>query len=416
MRLISLINISISILFTIFYFHQFVYLIVPLFTKRKKVNVNDKENKFAVLIAARNEEKVITKLIESIRTQKYPKEQVSIFVVADNCTDQTAVLARSAGAIVYERFDKEKIGKGYALHFLLNQIFQSHNRNEFDGYFVFDADNLLDPMYIYEMNQMFNEGHPVITSYRNSKNYGTNWISAGYSLWFLRESAHMNRPRTLINTGCTVSGTGFLISKDIIIQENGWNFFLLTEDIEFSVYHAIQGNRIAYCHRAIFYDEQPTTFAQSWRQRMRWAKGFYQVFFKYGDKLFLNIFSKPSFWCYDLFVKIMPTRAIGAISLSINLILIVLYASQGNDVTAELNVIWRLLGTAYLINFGFGLITTLTEWKNIHCHSFLKVIYMFTFPIFIWTYTPISIVAIFTPVKWKPVHHTQSITIEDVLS
>ncbi len=177
------------------------------------------------------------------------------------------------------------------------------NANEkYDGYFIFDADNLLDENYIAEMNKVFANGYKVVTSYRNSKNYDTNWLSAGYSLWFLREAKYLNNSRMILKTGCAISGTGFMVSDEIIRKNNGWKHHLLTEDIEFSIDNAIHGEKIGYCGTAVLYDEQPYLFEQSWNQRLRWAKGFYQVFAKYGMELFKSIFTKRSFSCYDMFV------------------------------------------------------------------------------------------------------------------
>ena len=89
--------------------------------------------------------------------------------------------------------------------------------------------------YISEMNKLFDNGYKVITSYRNSKNFNSNWISAGYALWFLRESKYLNNARMILNTSCAISGTGFLVSDEIIKRNNGWKYHLLTEDLEFSV-------------------------------------------------------------------------------------------------------------------------------------------------------------------------------------
>ena len=139
--------------------------------------------------------------------------------MADNCTDKTADCARQAGAVVWERFNKEEVGKGYALDFLLNQIKKTYPDDPFDGYFVFDADNLLDENYVAEMNKTFSDGHEIITSYRNSKNFGDNWISAGYGLMFLREAKYLNNSRMLLNTSCAVSGTGFMFSRRIIVRQ-----------------------------------------------------------------------------------------------------------------------------------------------------------------------------------------------------
>ena len=86
---------------------------------------------------------------------------------------------------------------------------------------VFDADNVLDENYVAEMNKVFGSGYSVVNSYRNSKNYGSNWISAGYALWFLRESKYLNGARMQCGTSCAISGTGFLVSNEIIRENNG---------------------------------------------------------------------------------------------------------------------------------------------------------------------------------------------------
>ena len=136
-------------------------------------------------------------------------------MVADNCTDGTAEVARRAGAFVYERFDQSKKGKGYAMDYLFRRLAEE-GKDVYDGYFVFDADNLVDPGFVAEMNRTFDRGYDAVTCYRNSKNFGTNWISAGYSIWFLREARFLNFPRTLLGTNCHVSGTGFLVSAQVI--------------------------------------------------------------------------------------------------------------------------------------------------------------------------------------------------------
>ncbi|HPX00029.1 MAG TPA: glycosyltransferase family 2 protein, partial [Sedimentibacter sp.] len=220
---ISLFNIIILIIFTGFYSYQIFYLFVALFKKGKNLKAS-KNHRYAVVIAARNESAVIVQLIKSIKRQNYPGELLDIYVAADNCTDNTAEVARSAGAIVFERFNKQFVGKGYALDYAFKNII--YKKTCYDAYFVFDADNLLDENYISEMNKVFDNGYKIVTSYRNSKNYDTNWLTAGYSLWFLREAKYLNNSRMILNTGCAISGTGFMVSDDIIRKNNGWKHHL----------------------------------------------------------------------------------------------------------------------------------------------------------------------------------------------
>jgi len=419
---INSMNLFIFILFTVIYSYRFIYIYIGFASKRNRKDnaFHTNFHKYAVIIAARNEQAVIGELIKSIKNQKYPSELIDIFVVADNCTDNTAQKAREAGAIVYERYNQNLVGKGYALNYLFGEIAKKYSENNYEGYFIFDADNLLDKNFISEMNKLFDKGYRVLTSYRNSKNYYSNWITSGYALWFLHESEFLNNPRMILGKSCTISGTGFLVHSDIIKKNGGWKHYLLTEDIEFSVSQVIKGETIGYCGSAMLYDEQPFTFKQSWDQRLRWAKGFYQVFSVYGLDLIKCIFQgkKQSFSCYDMMMTIMPAILISISSLFINsffLILGLLDPSIGHEVFAEtFSAISSSLVTYYCILFGIGVITIITEWQKIHCPPVKKILYLFTFPIFMFTYIPIAIVALFKKVEWKPIAHTCVKSIQNI--
>ena len=410
MEKIILINLVIAIIFCICYSYQFLYVIVSLM-KKDKPHQETKAHRFAVLIAARNEETVINHLIDSINTQTYDQGEVTVFVVADNCTDQTAACARKMGAIVYERFDQTKIGKGHAMEFLLNQMEKDYA--QFDGYFVFDADNVLDQNYILEMNKTFSDGYDIITSYRNSKNYGDNWISSGYAIWFLWESEFLNRGRMLLGTSCAVSGTGFFFSRRIIEKYGGWKFFLLTEDIQFTVDNVLSGEKIGYCRQAMLYDEQPVKFQQSFRQRMRWAKGFFQVFHRYGLDLFKGSLQRNTS-CYDMLMVIMPAIILTLFTLIFNgsMILFGDYTTYQDDLI--MMMMGRMILNMYLMLVFIATVTTATQWKNIHTTSFKKLAYIFTFPFFMFTYIPITIVAFFKKVEWQPIEHSRAKTLAEI--
>ncbi len=413
MKAIIFFNCVISVIFTLCYAYQFFYIFVGLLKKPKKFSAK-KQHRFAVVVSARNESSVIGNLISSIRNQNYPQELVDIFIIADNCTDNTAEIARSAGAIVYERFNKEQVGKGYALDWMFNIIESEYADRNYEGYIIFDADNVLDPNYIAEMNKVFDNGYRIITSYRNSKNYDTNWITAGYSLWFLREARYLNNARMQLGTSCAISGTGFLVSADVIRENNGWIHHLLTEDIEFTTDSIIHGEKIGYCADAILYDEQPTKFSQSYTQRLRWAKGFYQVFRNYGAKLIKGIF-KGSFSCFDMLMTIMPAMLLTLISIAINIIAIPIgIINHSNELMTLVSILVKTVANFYGMFFLLGLITTITEADQIHCSKPKRVLYLFTFPLFMLTYVPIAIVALFRKIEWKPINHSVSKSLTEI--
>ena len=386
------INQAIAALFFICYAYQFVYIPIALFKKKKRLPAAA-PHRYAVLIAARNEEAVIGDLLDSLHRQDYDMSLVTVFVIADNCTDRTAAIAAEKGAVVYTRENRRQVGKGYALEALLAHI-RSDYPDGYDAYLVFDADNLLAPDFITRMNESYAAGNEIITCYRNSKNYGSNWISAGYALWFLRESRYLNHARFLLGTSCAVSGTGFLFSRQVLEETGPWPFHLLTEDIQFSVDQVTRGRKIAFCPDAVLYDEQPTTFRQSWNQRLRWSKGYLQVFRGYGAKL-LRGAAGGSFSCYDMAAAIMPAFVLSAAAIVCNVTAAVLGAIRGADLTIALWSVGQMLLNMYLTLFILGAITTVTEWRRIHTKAVKKVIYAFTFPLFMFTYIPISFAAIF---------------------
>ncbi len=410
---IKYVNLIISALFCCCYAYQLFYILVPFFSGRR-THGPAKYHRYAVLIAARNEEAVLPHLIESIRKQDYPGDLIEIFVVADNCTDGTAEAALAQGAHVYRRFHNTRIGKGYALDFLIQNIYGDFGKQYFDGFFVFDADNLLAENYITEMNKIFSEGFRIVTSYRNSKNYGDNWISAGYALWFLRESKYLNQARMTLGTSCAVSGTGFLMSSDILRECGGWKFYLLTEDIEFTVHNVANGERIGYCRDAVLYDEQPVKFSQSCRQRLRWARGYLQVLRKYGLRLFRGIFRKKGFACFDMIMAIMPAFLLSSLGLAANLVLGAAGLIQGRGIGILAIELVKSFFSSYLFLFGLGLIPLITEWKKIYTKNIRKILSAFTFPIFMMTYIPITIAAMFRRVGWKPIEHKAAVTLEQV--
>ena len=405
MQTLSIINLILGILFVLCYAFQFIYLVVP-FLKKLPEHKETKPHKYAIMICARNEENVIANLAKSIRAQDYPAELINIVLVADNCTDNTAAVAKELGLTVYERFNKEKIGKGYALEYGLSKVAEDFGEDYFDAFIVFDADNILTENFVTEINKTFSDGYEVITCYRNSKNYADSWLSAGSGLWFLRDSKYLNGSRMRIGACPQVSGTGFLFSNEIRKEYGGWPFHTLTEDYEFTCYSVIRGKKFGYCEEARFYDEQVSGFVQSWNQRLRWCKGGLQSFVMFWKQLGRGLFSRKFVACYDMIMSIAPAYFLSIFACLINIIAAIVLLCTGHDVAETLIPFAVLAACAYGLVLVHSLVTTITEWKHIEATTFKKILYAFTFPFFMMTFVPIAFVAIFKKnVSWKPIRH-----------
>lgn len=449
------------------FFYRGLYALWGAFSTRRFPRAK-KLHKYAVLVAARNEEAVIGNLIDSIRLQDYPKELVDIFVVADNCSDNTARIAKEMGAVCYERFDAERRTKGFALQFLVENIRRDYGIDSYEGYFLFDADNLLKEDFISRMNDSFDAGEKIITSYRNTKNFDDNWISASYGLHWLRTVRTEHRARSDFRLATRIQGTGFLFSREII--KDGWNYTGLTEDRALCADAVAGGYQISYNDEAEFYDEQPVDIKTAMRQRIRWAKGHLQAFSETGGKLFYHIFVTDGagnrhiekekkistfgrlvnnirlrFMSYDMLLVVYPRALLNAFKDVILYILnAVLIISSLEYFTPELagsvlRGIFDLFGTApspdgalegillftlfcvadsavsYLGGIAMAAYVFFAERKRImRIKWYKKLWFCFTFPVFDLIGKLSSCIALFSKAEWKPIPHNAAITISEV--
>ena len=288
------------------------------FSKRssKQIKEHKPKTRFAILIAARNEASVIANLIESLNKQNYPKDLYKIYVIPNNCTDNTEEVARKAGAEILPCEIPVKT-KGD----VLKHIFAKFEDNkEVDAFAIFDADNIVDSNFLKEMNNALLSGFDVAEGNRDSKNVTDNWLSGSYSLFYYMQNFFFNRARMNLGLSAAINGTGFVVKKSII-EKYGFNPKTLTEDSEFTAQCSINGVRIAYVEKAKTYDEHPIKFVDSWNQRKRWSKGTLQCLRIYGKDLIKNVFKNSNMASLDMFMMFLAP-IVQVISLFILLLLV----------------------------------------------------------------------------------------------
>ena len=290
---------TITAFFQIFVFaitcYYLILGLIGLFRKEEKKNYTPK-NKFALLIAAHNEEVVIGSLIESMLKLDYPKDMYDIFVIADNCTDDTAKISKSYGVNVCERFAKDKRGKGYALDWMFEKLFNMDK--QYDAVAIFDADNLVHKNFLKEINSKLQDGYKVVQGYIDSKNPADSWISAAYSIAFWTQNRMFQLARANVGFSNQIGGTGFAIETSTL-KKLGWGATCLTEDLEFTCKLVLNGEKVGWAHDAIIYDEKPLKLMQSWTQRKRWMQGFTDVASRYFFKLIKKAIVDRKFYVFD---------------------------------------------------------------------------------------------------------------------
>lgn len=407
LQILKLITVLLGALLSICYAYQFVYLFLPLFLK-KRTKKAAHLRRYGILIAARNEEAVLPQLLRSIQAQDYPARLVTTYVVADNCTDNTAQVAAAAAAVVITRTNTRKVGKGHALQYLLQSIDTARH----DAFLIFDADNILASDYIRRLDQAWTDEYDAFCGYRNTKNWGSNWVSAGHGLWYLHDSIHLSRSRYLVGLPCAVTGTGFGFTRKLLDQMGGWHFFTLTEDIEFSVWCATRGLRIGYCHDAIVYDEQPETLQQSFRQRIRWTQGTMQISFRYAGDLFRGLFRGGAVTPASLEALTLSLWGYVAGILCGILGLVCSVLSQGWLGAVQ----WFGLSLGSLLCTGLlvGALTVMTQRKRIRATGKQKFLAVFAFPLYLLTYIPIFVAAIFRKRQWSPIDHKHTLSADEM--
>lgn len=277
-----------NIIPTFYGLYSLFVLVYGTVKKKKTIPYHDPVKRLAVVTAARNEESCIGHLVESLKQQKYPKELYDIYVVVNNCTDNTAEVAEKAGAKVLN-VDTEVHTKGDVLRWYFSKTVPS---TSYDGYVIFDADNVVDPMFLQVANNTLCAGYQAGQGYRNSKNADEGRIAGCMSIFYWFMSHFFNNARCSLNISAHTNGTGILIGEKLL-EKNGYVGCTLTEDHEFNAQCALSDERIIFMRDAVTYDEQPTDSHTSFVQRHRWAAGFKQCIKLYlipiSQKFFHNV-------------------------------------------------------------------------------------------------------------------------------
>ena len=388
---------------TAYWCYQTVISLCSLIKLKDKPYLTNKNHKFMAIVPAHNEEMVVSNLIESLKNQTYDKNLYDIYVIADNCTDNTAEVA-----IVFERFDPAHKTKGYALQWFLKQKIEENA--DYDAFFVFDADNIVDKDFIVNMNKKLCQGEDVVQGYRDIKNPTDNWITAGYALfyWTMHRLYHLARYNVGLST--LLNGTGFMVRFDVV-KPNGWQTETLTEDIEFSLKRIIQGKKLGWATDAIVYDEQPTSFKQSWSQRSRWTVGHMQCMKRYTGELFNSVKEKKSLVTFDGFLYIVGTTPMLIITMLVFGINCAMYVAQSmTNIEFVLNILRYLVPTLFL-PIGTAILAMTLDRKPIK--PMLKG--LLYYPLFMGTWVIINIKCLFKrETTWEKIEHVRNIKIAEV--
>lgn len=394
------------------FLHSLYFGITALFAFKKnpnKIKKYDPKYKFSIIIASRNEESVIANLINSLQRQDYPSDLYTIYVVPNNCTDHTEEVARKAGAEILACHEKVS-SKGEVLKYAFRTLLK---KDDADAYIIFDADNVVHPSFLSRMNDTLIEGYEVAQGFRDSKNPDDNWLCGSYSLYYWGQNIFFSKSRMAMGGSASINGTGFMV-KRTVLEEDGFNTKTMTEDIEFTALCALHNRRIAFVEDAVTYDEHPSKFRVSWKQRSRWSIGTFQCLFGYSAKLFVKAIREKSLASFDMSLFFLfPLLQVFGAFLFLAFFIYRVASSTLNKLISSLFTydIWFLLVSYFLCIFLaiFVVKYNKKEIKNVFSG-------ILAFPIFMITWIPINLICMFKrKIVWEPVKHERSIAIDHLI-
>lgn len=377
-----------------------IWLLIDYILSYFNSNVPKERNnkgKFAILIPARDESRVIEELLNSILNQTRKIDSDDVYVIVEEESDKTVELVKNKNMNIVFRHDLSKKRKGYALDDAIKEILEQ--KKHYDAYFIFDADNVLDKDYIKNMEEAYESGYDIGIGYRNTKNGNDSVIAAASSLTFSMINTLGNEHKTKCNNTLTISGTGFYIKGDIVEKLSGYPFNSLTEDYELTLYATLNDLTTTYVKNAIFFDEQPVKYNITINQRTRWIKGFFEARKKYIPLLLKKEINKNFSSSFHQIMGVTPyiLLIIGLLG-----ILLINYFNVKNTIILILFV--------YLIMVLITSIMVLKENTYLNINNKMKIKVILYNPIFLTTYIICLFKAILNKdVKWLKIEHSKSL-------
>lgn len=354
-----ILNTTIIAFVTVAFAFQFIYLL--LFFLKKRTYPKAKEQHYCgIYICARNEEEVIGRTIKYLQKLNYPKDKYEIIVMADNCTDKTAQIARSLSnevkVRVFERHedDPKKRNVGYASQYLFEQLMPEIDN--YDFFVRFDADDIVDKDYLNYMNDAFESGVKAAKGYNNASNLTQNLVAGVSGLWYIRDSRFNCHARAALHTDVFLVGGGMMFAASVIKEDGGWISTGTSEDTQFTIVNMKKNRKVAYVPDAILYEDQPSSLKTLFIRNIRMGKSLHRLFWSEGWKCLGKFFTTFRYKYLDMFLNLffIPIAVVCCTWFPAYYIYLIVYNLVVQDMPAFyeilINIAW-IMGFAFLLPF-----------------------------------------------------------------
>lgn len=271
-QVLSIINYVVLFIIGVPLLVQILYVLFA-WVKKKKFPKSDKLARIAFIIPAYNEESVIYDTVkDALDNQDYPKELFDVYVVADNCTDNTAKLAEQAGAKVMIHNDPDP-AHHMALYPLKYGIDKLLEMDKYDLIVHLDADNHMNKEFSRLMNDAYQSGVDFARPYEGALNATQNFYTKACTLFYTFDSRYGSRVRERLNIAAHINGSGATMSTKMLKACGGYDSKTISDDAEFNFNRMLEGYKGHYVEDAIVYEDMPSSFKDTLNRNKRIYNG-----------------------------------------------------------------------------------------------------------------------------------------------
>ncbi len=282
--------------------------------------------RFAVIVPAHNEGAHIARTVASLKTLQWPADAWQCVVVADNCTDDTAERALEAGALVWERHDPQRKGKGHALQFAFARCLADAS---IDAIVVIDADSLVSPNLLEAFAARFAQGAQAVQAWHGVANPQASWRTRLVALGYAAFHGVRGRGREALHVSAGLRGNGMGFTPELI-KQHPFQLNSLAEDLEYGAQLGLAGIRVWHVDEARVDADIAARADAAGGQRHRWEAGRWQVVRQYALPLLRQGWAQRSPVCVELATELLTPPL------------------------AQLGLLWLLLWLASLITLPFA--------------------------------------------------------------
>jgi 1,2-diacylglycerol 3-beta-glucosyltransferase len=245
-----------------------VLVVAGALVKPKRPVAAERNRRFAVIVPAHNEEAFIVCTLRSLNALDYPRPLFDVHVIADNCNDRTAAVARDFTPFVHERTDKTGEGKGQALRWLFDRL----PAGLYDAFAIIDADSVVSRNFLAAMNDRLEGGWLAVQSYYGVLEPERSWAASLRAVAFCLLQYARRSGLSALGASAGLGGNGMVFAADLR-QAREWDAFGVAEDLEFHAKLMTAGVKVGFAPEASVLGDMPLTLAASRGQNLRWERG-----------------------------------------------------------------------------------------------------------------------------------------------